>query len=174
MEDVDRCPGPDQLPHRRKRLKSKREEFHSAWNTNLLDPARVQGSTKATHRVKNQSTTLLSLQRSGVHILTTLRLLSDFSCSVRTIRGYHRLWCKEPHKSKFHALKRNSFSAFLMKCLYHQTIHICTTLLVTKMPKLPCAKWSCYQQCDQICLLVSEHHPKVFSCTGHQEMEKHF
>ena len=67
MEDADRYPVPDQLPHRRKRPKSKREEFHSAWNINLLDLAQVQGFKKATHRVKKQSTMLPNLQRSGVH-----------------------------------------------------------------------------------------------------------
>ena len=68
MEDVEGCHSPDQLPHRRKKLKSKREEFHSAWNKNLLDPAQVQGFKKATHHVRNQSTMLLNLQRSGVYI----------------------------------------------------------------------------------------------------------
>ena len=68
MEDADHYHGPDQHHHRRKKPKSKREEFHSAWNKNLLDPAQVQGFKKATHRhVRNQSTMLLNLQRSGVH-----------------------------------------------------------------------------------------------------------
>ena len=67
MEDVEGCHSPDQLPHRRKKLKSKREEFHSVLNTNLPDQV-LQGSKKATHHVRNQSTVLPNLQRSGVNI----------------------------------------------------------------------------------------------------------